>query len=88
VVSPNILHAAQGQTQAVFQGPAGSSDTLRVRVYDLAGELVKDIQGGTGTNGAVWDASSAVSGIYLSVVEITPPSGGIQHQILKIAVIR
>lgn len=88
IVSPNLLHPSQGQSQATFQGPAGSNDTLQVKVYDLAGELVQPIQGGTGANSAVWDASLAASGIYIAVVQIVPPNGGVQQQILKLAVVR
>ncbi len=87
-VGPNPVRLSQGQAQALFQGPTGAQDTLRVKIYDLAGELVGEIQGATGANSAAWDASTVATGIYLAVVEIKPPTGGIQRQILKLGVIR
>ena len=86
-VRPNVLTMASGKTSANFRNSSSLNLTLKVKLYTVAGELVTKLQGDTGTNQAIWDASGIASGVYLAVVETENVNGGvIGSQILKILV--
>ncbi len=83
---PNIL--AGGTTRTTFVLNSAQPMSLKVNIYTVAGELVKSLLGGPGTNQALWDAGSTASGLYLAVVEISNLNGGITgRQVLKIIVV-
>ncbi len=84
---PNLLNSSQGFI-VIFQDSSGPGLTLRVRVYSLAGELVKAWDGASGTSQATWDAQGLASGVYLTLVESKDAQGRFLHQrLLKIAVV-
>ena len=78
VVAPNILTG--GQTRAVFKVVSAQGITLKVRVYDVAGELVGTVQGANGTGEADWNAGGRASGLYIAVVEIYGSEGFLARQ--------
>src|SRR5581483_9613364 len=59
---PNLLDPQSGYLSNLS---AALPSTLSVRVYTLAGELVRQFQGGAGTSQATLDASVLASGVYL-----------------------
>ncbi len=84
---PNILDGAQG-FQTTFQDNSAPGLTLSLRVYTLAGELIKDWDGTQGTSQTTWNAQGMASGVYLAVVGSRDAKGQPVHRrILKIAVI-
>ena len=73
---PNVLKGGVGQTQ--LRVDSTMSFTLRTRLYDTAGELVKaPPSGGAGTNEVDLDCRGLSSGIYLAVTQITDAQGGL-----------
>ncbi len=89
VAQPNILTPSKGVTRTTFRYYSGFDLTLRVRIYNLAGELTSQTQGESGTNQAIWDATGYASGLYLAVVDLLNNNGGqMGQQILKIMVLR
>ena len=73
---PNVLKGGVGQTQ--LRVDSTMSFTLRTRLYDTAGELVKaPPAGGAGTNEVDLDCRGLSSGIYLAVTQITDAQGGL-----------
>ena len=84
---PNIINGSKGPMTTTFRANAGQ--TLEVSIYTVAGELVKQVTGDTGTGLAVWDASNVASGAYLAVVQLINANGGlVVRQTLKIVVLR
>ncbi|HTC20339.1 MAG TPA: hypothetical protein VK859_05810, partial [bacterium] len=82
---PNILKPSQMAT--LFRADSASPLTLQARIYDLAGELVKVIQGTAGTNQAGWDAAGVASGLYFAELEGVDANGNLMgRQILKVLV--
>ena len=87
---PNILNRTSPTGYVTtFHNDSTMPLTLRLRVYDMAGELVQPARLGVmGTNNVQWDASQASSGIYLAVVESLNAQGGvISRTTFKVAVI-
>lgn len=85
---PNLLDASNNWS-AIFQDNADPGATLTVRLYTLAGELVREIPGGAGTAQLSWDAQGLASGVYLAVVEARGADGGlVNRQVLKVLVLR
>lgn len=83
---PNVLSG--GTTRTTFVLDSSQPMSLKVNVYTVAGELVKSLLGDPGSNQALWDTGSTASGLYLAVVEISNPGGGITgRQILKIVIV-
>jgi hypothetical protein len=63
--------------------------TLRVKIYNLAGELAAELQGAPGTNQVSWNATRYASGLYLAVVDLLNSDGGkMGQQILKVILLR
>jgi flagellar hook assembly protein FlgD len=84
---PNVLGAA-GPPLTTFHSDSSLPETLEVSVYDSAGELVRPAQKGPAGQGWVsFDGSGLASGIYLAVVRIDNPAGGLQgRHNLKLAI--
>ena len=84
---PNVLTG--GQTATNLRITSVASYTLKVQLYDVAGELIKKITGDEGTNGAYLDLKGLASGIYIAVVELVDSNGKFAgRQITKIAIQR
>jgi uncharacterized repeat protein (TIGR01451 family) len=89
VAQPNILKLSTGVNRTTFKYDSSQNLTLSVRIYTLAGELVFDLQGASGTNQASWDATGYASGLYLAAVDLLNPNGGqMGQQVLKVMVLR
>ncbi len=85
--SPNLLGANQTFVQFTDNDP--SQVTLRVSVYDVAGELVKSLTGDPGTNLATWDTTGYASGLYFARVSAIDADGHSRgEKILKIMRLR
>jgi flagellar hook assembly protein FlgD len=83
---PNVI---QGSGGTVFQMVSPQPLSLRVTVYDLAGEKVAVREGSPGGGQVGWDTSGLASGLYLAVVECRTAGGQLaRRQILRIAVLR
>ncbi len=85
---PNILNRASPNYTTTFVSNSSMNLTLRLKVYDTAGELVqKSKLGGDGQNSVQWDASGVASGLYLAVVESLNAQGGlVSKTTLKVVV--
>jgi flagellar hook assembly protein FlgD len=70
---PNVLR--DGQTTATIGIESARIYTLRVQLYDVAGELIKTVTGETGRNGATLDVKGLSSGLYIAVVELRDADG-------------
>jgi flagellar hook assembly protein FlgD len=82
---PNVIRGAGG---TIFQVTSSRPLTLKVTLYDLAGEKVAFRQGSSGSGQVGWDASQSASGLYLAVVEIWTADGQLaRRQTLRIAVL-
>jgi sugar lactone lactonase YvrE/flagellar hook assembly protein FlgD len=89
VAQPNILTISKGVTRTTFQYYSGQELTLRVKIYNLAGELAAELQGAPGTNQVSWNATRYASGLYLAVVDLLNSDGGkMGQQILKVILLR
>jgi hypothetical protein len=82
-VGPNPLRPSRGQSQMNFVGPAGAE----VRIYTLAGELVRELSLAANGSGS-WDATnragqSVASGVYFVYVR-----GAGQNHTFKVIVER
>jgi flagellar hook assembly protein FlgD len=91
-VYPNPVRNGQATIQAV---PVREGARLSLRIYTIAGDLVKDVQLGTGTVGNpityAWDATNQAGkkvgrGLYFLVVKEEDPQGTFQA-VKKMAVI-
>ena len=80
---PNILRG--GATSTTLQVVSNSSYTLKVGLYDVAGELIRNYQGTAGSNQAAIDLNGLSSGLYFAVVDLTGPNGGlVQRQVTQV----
>ena len=70
---PNVISG--GQTTTVFSVGSSSSLTLKLRVYDTAGELAAAAEGGTGTNLVSFNAAGLANGLYIAVADLEGPNG-------------
>jgi uncharacterized repeat protein (TIGR01451 family) len=71
---PNILNKGNYTTTITLN--TTMSLTLKVRVYDVAGELIKTIEGSMGQGTATLDANGLASGLYFAVVDLTDSATG------------
>ena len=71
---PNILNG--GTTTTTLMVNSTASYTLRVGLYDVAGELIRTTVGVTGNNQAALDMSGLSSGLYFAVVDLINSKGG------------
>ncbi len=83
-VAPNLL--AGNQTTAVFTVDSSPDLTLKVRVYDVAGELVGTVKGPAGSDQAAWNAQGMASGLYFTVVDVEGPNGLVGRKTAKLLV--
>ena len=81
-IPPNVLTIAN--PIAWVEGPPGT--TIRVTVYDLAGEKVSSVQGAAGAGNAQWDSSGLSSGLYLALVETGDSQGVWNRSVLKLLI--
>jgi uncharacterized repeat protein (TIGR01451 family) len=83
--APNVL---TGTDQTTIQVHSTVAYTLTVRLYNIAGELVKPaVTGVAGGKSVPLDASGLASGIYYAAVDLTDPQGRlIQKQVVPILV--
>ena len=80
---PNVLTG--GQTGTNLRIASVASYTLKVQLYDVAGELIKKVTGNQGENGVYLDMKGLASGLYIAVVELTDANGKFAgRQITKI----
>jgi flagellar hook assembly protein FlgD len=87
VAAPNVVEAGDAGTK--FMLTTSGFYTLRVGVYNTAGELVRKIQGLPGANEAWWESRGFANGLYIAVVEVLTPEGGIADRaVRKIVVFR
>jgi uncharacterized repeat protein (TIGR01451 family) len=85
--SPNILNTSNGYL-TTFTSDSSLNLTLTVKIYTVAGELVKFIPGDPGSNKAVWDGSTVASGLYIAEIESNYMTGGLARiQTTKIVVV-
>lgn len=86
---PNVL--TKGSTKTTFVMNSSSAYTLKVWVYDMAGELLvsKVTRGDLNSNSVTVDMGGVASGIYFGIVELTDASGGqAGRQTCKLLVVR
>lgn len=82
---PNIWKP--GDPPVTFDCFSSQPLTLKVRLYDLAGERITTFTGGAGTSQAVYDPNTLASGVYIALVESWDMSGTLTaRQTLKIEV--
>jgi len=73
---PNVVGVKENY-KTTFRVDGVGNITLRVRVYNMAGELVAGpLDGVPGTGKADWDGSGKASGLYLGVVEVRDAATG------------
>jgi hypothetical protein len=70
---PNVL--VDGQTTTTVKIDSTRAYTLKVQLYDVAGELIKTVTGVDGTNGTLLDVKGLASGLYIAVVELKDTDG-------------
>lgn len=83
---PNSV--VDGAGPVTFSINPATPQTLSVRIYDVAGELVTAPVGPAGGNYAVWDPSGKASGVYIARVKAVETSSGnvTAQQTLKILI--
>ncbi len=85
---PNVLEPSQTMITTFDGSGIPNAYSVNAKVYTIAGQLVKPIQGTPGATSAQWDASGMASGIYFAVVDVLNANGGnIDHQTFKILVL-
>ena len=72
---PNILK--NGQTITTVRVNSAVNYTLVVRLYDVAGELLRTVEGTKGSNQATVDVKGLSSGLYFVVADLRTPQGGL-----------
>ncbi len=86
-VQPNVV--TSGQTTVAFKIHSSMSLTLKVFLFDMAGELVTILNGQPGTNQADYPAVGLASGLYFGKVELYGKDGGlVARQTAKVIIIR
>ncbi|HVM33000.1 MAG TPA: hypothetical protein VMU88_07685, partial [bacterium] len=78
LAKPNV--ATSGSPLVVFADDDSTNVTLRVGIYDVAGELVQSILGGPGANQASWDTTGKASGVYFARIKSLDSSNHIRDQ--------
>jgi hypothetical protein len=77
----------QGDPAITFQASSTQPLTLKVWLYDLAGEKVGFLEGAPGTGQAVLPHPSFASGIYIAAVELWDANGDLTaRQSLKVLI--
>jgi len=87
VAGPNPVLEGEAGTKFMVRG--GSSNTLRASIYNVAGELVRKVEGASGAGEVWWGTEGVASGLYIAVVEVIRPGRGvIDRKIKKVMVMR
>jgi hypothetical protein len=82
---PNLL--TEGQTTTTVKVDSARAYTLRVRLYDVAGELIETVTGEVGAKEALLDVKGLSSGLYIAAVELVDKDGKFAgRQIVKIVI--
>ncbi|TRZ64192.1 T9SS C-terminal target domain-containing protein, partial [bacterium] len=84
---PNPVYGSSTFIRYFINGSAGS---VSIKILNLAGELVKNLQGSAFSNSdneVIWDVSNVQSGVYYGVIEATV-DGNKETRIIKIAVVK
>lgn len=82
---PNPWHS--GDPPITFQCSSPQPLTLKVWIYDAAGEKVDLLEGPAGTSQAVLDNKTPASGVYIALVEARDANGNLDgRQALKIVI--
>lgn len=81
-----------GNTPLVFAWQQNTQGTIRIKIYDMAGELVRTLTGDLSTGKINWDLKSVggqkvSSGTYICVVEGIDTTGDRITKILKLAAV-
>jgi hypothetical protein len=86
---PNLMTWRTGY-QTTLAVDSADTYTFQVKVYDVAGELLKDVPvKPNGTNQVKADFSDQATGMYFAMVELVNPQGGVaKRQALKIVVVK
>ena len=87
---PNVLNGRSGY-QTALRVDSNDAYTLRIKIYDIAGELIRNVPVvPDGVNNEMQaDFSSQASGMYFAMVELINGQGGVaKRQALKIVVVR
>jgi len=90
LVFPNPDNTVANGTVVTFQAAGYPAVTLKVSVYDLAGELIQTLRSAPGAGTLTWDFSglNLASGLYPTLIEATDSLGGVKRQITKLAILR
>jgi hypothetical protein len=83
---PNILEG--GRTSTLLFLSSSQAFTLKAKLYNIAGELVRVEQGPTGTNQVSLNVTGLASGYYLAAVEIHGSRGMVDRQVVKFLIRR
>jgi flagellar hook assembly protein FlgD len=87
VAEPNVLTSGHTVTTINAAGIANAS-TLNVKIYTIAGELVKSMPGAFGVLTVSWDSSGMASGVYIIETQVLNMNGGnVCQQSMKVLVI-
>ena len=84
VAAPNVLRGSQSWT--IFRVPE-SGATLKISIYDMAGETIASGSGAAGSSQGYWDSTGTASGLYLARVTVNDPDGTSRGQTLKLLVV-
>jgi flagellar hook assembly protein FlgD len=89
VAAPNVLTGGNTTTTLEVLNPTVNL-TLKLKVYDVVGELLAEAEGQAAANQVAWDATGKASGLYFAVVELRDPATGRfqGRRILKVLVER
>jgi len=87
VAAPNPV--LSGVTGTRFLVQSMESLTVKVKIYNMAGEMVAKVDGVEGAREAWWDAQYVANGLYIAVVDVSRPGTGfLEQKILKVLVMR
>ncbi len=85
---PNPAPSAKHPDSTIFRFYVSEDAKVRIRIYNIAGQLVDDINhdAGGGVNEVEWKISSIASGLYFYMVEATSKSGEQVNKIRRLVV--
>lgn len=88
LAEPNVLESGSTLTTTFNGSGITNAWMLNVKIYTIAGELVRFIPGMPGNTSTQWTATGMASGIYIAAVQVQNANGGvIENQLLKILVL-
>jgi flagellar hook assembly protein FlgD len=86
-VVPNPSAGSGPITVVLVSGPSTSLN-VHVEIYDLAGELVANLDNGGNASSISWDPGKASSGIYVIRLKAKSPQGQMASRTLKAVLLR